>query len=559
MVDDHPKTAIDRLIREFSTFFILDSFNSASLIAVSKQDARLKRLMEKLASDRLQVSADAWARYFLLVSQQISLHSPNLLIVLSVPDRSTQVLQVIRDLVQVAPLYNVEVQTIHSTLCDRYTQLAPTSSGQEGMINVEKLLGAYLQKIGWYAAKHIFYTRVEAGNLKQQYSFEDCLSIADLKTSEPTQLLRRFDFRRSNQVKTYAEQRLRGAIADTIRAQDVGERSKRQSPDGLLRSLTKWELKESLMVQGFPDHLVLQHHLVWQCYQEIYHPKQNGRQSLPPPTPEELQQMSDRFNQRRQKLGAATDLTPKQVQANLATIEQAVRAYRDRTAINKRIYENAPDTQPSSLDSLIQQEEREQIRTVLVDAFAQLSEPNQIALHLTCGLNFNQTDVLKLLGKDLGANAQYQICRLLAKAKKQLLLTFAQQWQHYDPDVFRDDLGQVLPGMQAVLDEWLEQYCRMQFDPPLLNWWNTRTPDERSLLDLHCIYGLTTSDIANQYQMPLSDLDAQMTRLMRSIQETLQQWVETTMRLDLSLCSSVDQKLEHFIETWLGDRPTPNS
>jgi hypothetical protein len=105
------------IIREFSTFCILEDRNSHK-IPVLKSDRELERIISNLVNGTASgVNKDAWARYFLLVARQ---SDPQLTASLSISASSDYKLQhIIKRLIELAPEPNRDVQVVYVELIAR--------------------------------------------------------------------------------------------------------------------------------------------------------------------------------------------------------------------------------------------------------------------------------------------------------------------------------------------------------------------------------------------------------------------------------------------------------
>ena len=79
-------------------------------------------------------------------------------------------------------------------------------------------------------------------------------------------------------------------------------------------------------------------------------------------------------------------------------------------------------------------------------------------------------------------------------------------------------------------------------------------PHDKLLLRLHYRQHLYEQQIADRLKISASEVSAEIVNLQQSLQVIFKQWVETTLDIALDLCSSADQKLASFVNTWLQER-----
>ena len=552
------------IIREFSTFRILEDRNGRK-IPVLKSDRELERIIDSLVSDAaLVANKDAWARYFLLVGRQ---NDPQLAASLSISAPSDCSLQhIIKRLVELAPEPNKEVQVVYLQLLARQNDQRIANFLNNPVPSAEKLLSAHLQKICWYAAKDFYEKRIQFSNLRYQYPPEECLQIASLRASEPIKLLKNFNFEyRRITIKSYAEKRLWGIIYDKIRSQNLEAKTKSLSDEGILRTLAKKELIEALRVTNNHQLEITYYCLAWQCYKEIYQPIQINQNQLAPPTREQLQQIADRYNQRRQEFKISKAIGLDDIQVILKTCVQVVRTYRSSDSFTVRTHDDSSNLMSDPLnvmmqeeETLMQNEEMSQVRSIVARAFAELPDVAQKTLKLWFGLGLTQSDILILLGQVLGLQQQYQVSRRINQYKKSLIKALFQELKEKYPDLFKDKnrIDEIITQMQEPIDECLRQYCINFFYQPLENRLQLFEQEEKLFLRLYYRQHLQEQQLGEQLQVLGSEVPTKLVKLEQSLQTVFKQWVETTLDVALGLCSSADQKLASFIKTWLQEHAT---
>lgn len=552
------------IIREFSTFCVLEDRNSRK-IPILKADRELERIIGNLVNDTAsEVNKDAWARYFLLVARQ---SDPQLTASLSISTSSDNKLQhIISRLIELAPEPNQDVQVVYIDLIARKNQHRVANYLENSVSVAEKLLAAHIQKVCWYAAKDFYEKRMQFSSLRYQYPLEECLQIASLRASEPIKLLKNFDFKyRRITIKSYAEKRLWGIISDKIRSQNVEAKTKSFSDDGLLRTLAKIELIEALKATNNYHIEINCYCLTLQCYKEIYQPRQINHNQLAPPTREQLQQITVRYNQRRQEFKILKSADLDDITFILKTCVQVVRTYRSSDSFIGRIQEYSNNLTTDPLNNLIETEELlskneeiSQIRTIIAKSFVVLPDAAQKMLKLWFGLELTQSDILLVIGQILGLQKQYEVSRKIKQYKKPLLKALIQELSEKFPELFQANnrLDQMINQIQEPIDECLKQYCKTFFCPPLENHLQLFEQKDKLLLRLHYRQQLQEQQIAEHLQISVAEVNTKLNELKQFLEAIFKQWVETTLDIALDLCSSAEQKLASFVKTWLQNHAT---
>jgi len=547
------------IIREFSTFRIFEDCNGHK-IPVLKSDRKLERIIDGLANDNaLKANKDAWARYFLLIARQ---GDPQLAASLSILAPSDcRLPDIINRLVELAPEPNQEVQVVYFRLIARQNDQRVANFLDNPVPIAEKFLSAHLQKVCWYAANDFYEKRIQFSKLRYQYPLEECLQIASLRASNPINLLRNFKFEyRRITIRSYAEKRLWGIISDHIRAHDLEAKTKSLSDDGILRTLGKRELIEALKITNTQELEITRYCLALQCYKEIYRPRQINHNQLDPPTQEQLQQIAARYNQQRQKFKILELVDLDDIKVILRKCVRVIRDYRSSDSFTIRNHEVASDLMANPLNIMIQDEETAarnkemaQIRSIITKAFAELPDVAQKILKLWFGLGLTQSDILLVIGLLLGLRKQYEVSRRIKQYKKPLLKALIQQLSEKYPEMFypKNNTDQIIGQMQEPIDEFLRQYCKTFLYPPLENQLQLFESNDKMLLCLHYRRQLQEKQIAEQLKMSVSEASTKLIKLKQSLQVFFKQWVENTLDVALTLCSSAEQKLASFVTAWL--------
>jgi DNA-directed RNA polymerase specialized sigma subunit len=552
------------IIEAFSTFRVLEDGNGRA-IPVLKTDRELQRIIDSLVSqDAPSTNKDAWARYFLLMARQ---SDPQFVASPDVSASSDDKLRHrIMHLVELAPELNQDVQAVYFQISARQDERRVANFLNNSALSAKKLLSAYLQKICWYAAKDVYEKRIQFSNLRHQYPLEECFHIASLRAGNPINLLQNFKLEhKCITIKSYAEKRLWGIIFDQVRAQNLEARTRSLSDDGLLRTLSKRELTEALKATGNYELEIPCYCLAWECYKEIHQPKTIDHSQLDAPARERLQQIAERYNQRRQKLKIAKSVSWNDIQVILKTCAQVLRVYRSSDSFAGRIASDSSSlvTDPWTIliqkeEVLQQQEAIAQVKSIIASAFMKLPDVAQKTLKLWFGLELSQSDILLVPDLLLGLQKQYEVSRQIKQHKRFLLKTLIQELSEKCPEVFqpRSKLDQIINQVQAPIDECLSQYCKHFFYSPLENQLKLFSYDHKLLFHLRYQQHLSEQQIAEQLKVPAPEVNNELVNLTQSLQENLKQWVETTLDVALGVCKSADQKLTSFIKTWLQDHAT---
>ncbi|MUH01616.1 hypothetical protein F7734_58920, partial [Scytonema sp. UIC 10036] len=229
----------------------------------------------------------------------------------------------------------------------------------------------------------------------QDFTWMDYWQIArTIAANDLSKLLAHYNSETSR-LKTYAQMRITSAVIDKIR---VGREPEKYSDWAWLRSLTKKSLIQALYKVNFPDWQQSCHLLAWHCFKEIYTPnKKLQNHKLAPPTSQELELITVRYNELRKKYqDISDDVTVQEIQTLLYT---CVKVSRENS---KLPLVSSLDNKNNISDDLINYLPQEEIdpeeqflalREVLSQAFAALPESSQKMLILEHALELKQTDI----------------------------------------------------------------------------------------------------------------------------------------------------------------------
>ncbi len=288
-------------------------------------------------------------------------------------------------------------------------------------INQDKLcslhLSAYLQEIGFYAAKKVFQ---RVGNITLGLTWQDYYGFAAEKIAQPELLLSKYNPNREVKIVTYAQNKLEGKIADSAYS-SLGWRL--CSDWGLLRKMSKKAGRKALEeIGGLMGKSLEQHLIIWQCFQVIYAPNNNkNSRKLSPPTETQYKKISEQYN-----LMMVEKINTEVAKIMLATCIDVARKYYNPQTIGYPENFDLADTHNNLIESLQEENKHQQlqnINNILNEAINILSQEEQILLQLWKGLKITQKDIVTFLKDNfLGfVTQQYEISRKGDRAKKKIL------------------------------------------------------------------------------------------------------------------------------------------
>jgi hypothetical protein len=483
------------IIQKFSTFLSFGDRNSNKYL-FWQTDLRLERQMRCIAESNLEAKADFWARYFLKVAKGI--------------------------------FPTEEISTGNNT-----SQIT-SSSAMAG-----KHLSAYLQEACYFTAQKIYR---QFAFLRHKYSLEEYFQISNSVANPPIKILKNFNLEYSQtNIEGYARTAITRAVKNQIYQQDVEAKRIKFSDYGLLKDLSKKELKESLTSAAVNKDKIELYCLVCQCFDEIYHPPDgsSGR-SLPPPNQQQLQETALYYNQRCSQLNLHTkQATEEEIQEILTTCIQLAREYRSKNFLPlEDKYVNVTDLKPNLLDIAIQSEEREEVYLLISRLFTEIPKASQIILKLSLGLNLTQTEIAMIFkDKYPELQKQYQIARQLGKTTKNLLSEFIKEWnQMNSEDLINDDKNTEV--MRDSLIDCLQKYCQKTLLDLLRKTHSQSSNQNKKLILSHHL---------NENNTMLDHRNKQLSEYRVSLQIAFQKELESDMNLNHNSLFAVKSKLADFI------------
>ncbi len=319
----------------------------------------------------------------------------------------------------------------------------------------EAHLHAYLQEPCYWAAK-----RIAQRFAQGPWTLADGFQTAIAHTPS---ILKRYRPDYGSDLRAYAQAAFSNVIRDQLRQQHEANIC---SDWGLLRRLSQVQIQRSLLAAGVPQ--TESAILIWQCFRAVCRPDpQRSVRALPPPTPDQLAQMAERYNRQRVQLSPIPpQIEVKDLMVSLQQVVQAARAYLAPTLVSlnqpqfdqsaqERLDGLSGDNMP--MDRLLaeeayaeQQRRVRQLEAVLGDAIAALAPTDQTLLRVYYRDQLTQTAIAQQLQIQ-----QYQVSRRLSRVRQQLLIDVA-QWSHKTLHIALDST--VLVSMSDAIHEWLQRH-----------------------------------------------------------------------------------------------------
>ena len=540
----------DQLAKEFSTFLLAD-LSQGTMFPLRRTDRGLRRLMGHIVSDDpLTISHDHWAQYLLLKLQTID----GEFVPPSSPDSSLVELR----LQAYANQPDVLLQ-LHHYLQARQTEASLHSFFRQGSRDPQHLLIAYLQPSYWYATRRFVYKHYD----HRSTQWDDYLQMAMIAISDPAKLLKHYDFRKS-QVRTYAETKIYGVVYDTVRANHVHEKVNNLGRHGLLRAVSRRQIRECLLGSGRSPEDIDQYSALWQSYREIHQaPPQQGRNGqarrIPDPTAEEWQAIVDRYHAQSPTLLPIANW--QDAEQMLGDLETVIRNHCDPKTLRQRLETEADQQQKiTPLDEILDAQDAQRLEQQLqclqesLAATLQHLDPGYYhAMLLWLGLGFTQSDVLKLMGASLGTQKQYQLSRKLDAYKRKLIQPLARQICDRASDLTDTPLSaeQIIRNISEHISEVLKLFCRQAVSDVLSNLVLTLAESDYVLLQSAYNQELR-DDNSDEFSPSLSPQASQDCLLAEQhLLDAFKLWMQDSLDIDLAPYPELDKKLIDFIRQWL--------
>ncbi|MDJ0577530.1 MAG: sigma-70 family RNA polymerase sigma factor [Xenococcaceae cyanobacterium MO_234.B1] len=319
---------------------------------------------------------------------------------------------------------------------------------------------AYLQEVCFWSAQ-----KTIRGFTSTQYKIPDGFQIAIAGVDK---VLKGFNGDRGFNLKSYASITFSNLIRELLRQRQEIDICSEWS---LLRKLSQKRLDESLQNAGLSAEVREKYILAWNCFKNIYVPdRSNPTRRLAKPSPEAWKAIANLYNQEKKGQLSAPGETvkPEITEKWLLICVKAARSYLypNVTSINqpKPGYDSGEiadslvgEIEDSLLTEMIVEEEvqernqqQSQINEILISALGQLKPDEQKLLELYYGQKLKQGDIAQELGTQ-----QYTISRKLSRVRKSLLKSLS-LWTKETLHISLT--SDVLKGMSAVIEEWLESH-----------------------------------------------------------------------------------------------------
>jgi hypothetical protein len=474
------------MVQKFSTFLSFGDYNSSQK-TTWQADLQLERHMKSLVDSDPEAKEEFWTRYFLKSLREV------------LPQESSQPMQ--------------------------FTSAT---------LKIERHLSAYLQEACIWAAQKNYQ---KFNFLRHKYPIQEYFQIACSFANLPAKLFKSFnlDHPHSN-LEGYAKTAILRFIRDKIYQQDIEAKRVKFSEHGLLKDLTNKELQEALAARGLKQPQIDLYRLAWQCFDEIYQVKHD--RSLEPPNQEYLKQITSCYNQRLKNLNLpAIPVDEEKIKAMLQICIQAARDYRTKNFLPLEHCEIMSDPAPTLWDTIVQEEEREELQLIVSKLFDAVPEPGQTMLKLWLGLNLTQTEIATVMkNKYPELQKQYQVHRHLSRHTRNLLRDFVTEWNQIHPEFSLNDESDIA-RVKESFEQCLESHCqRLVY----------------SLLERIVAEGSQSEKRDNKPNLGLDNLGKEGKR---SLSDTLPINLQTILNIPVNSSSSFQDKIANIIEEWLRKKP----
>ncbi|MBD2180581.1 sigma-70 family RNA polymerase sigma factor [Planktothrix sp. FACHB-1355] len=408
-------------------------------------------------------------------------------------------------------------------------------------------LSAYLQDVCFWAAQKLC-QRLQF--IKHKYPLEECFQIACSVGYQPEKVFRNFKFDHpSANTEVFAKAVIFRIINNQVYESDLEAKRGKYSNYGLLKDLTKKELTEALAAQRNQQLNIELHCLAWKCFDEIYQPNHwRGSRSMDAPDRIHLNQIADRYNQLLAHPGSPVDAT--KIQEMLDTCIKAARNYRTQQFLPLEDYTNTPAPASTAWDTLVREEEWDEIQVLVSSAFQKLPVQGQMLFKLWLGLNLTQTNIANVLkNKYTSLETQYQVSRLLKSHTKNLLKDFAKEWNQINRDTLLAE--KQLEQLKNYLHDCLRKQTQEIWYGCLAKILVRRSDFEKTILKLHYAEKLSLSQIAKTLAIPTSEIAPQIASIYREFRQAFINEIASYLDLLPESLMPVEETLGGFIEEWL--------
>ncbi len=501
------------IVQKFSTFLNLTTANNITS-GLWQFDVELERHINKIRQLDPEAKEEFWARHFLKV---------------------------------LLKAYQVEEKKSLEGDCETNNELENILIDN---LKAERHLSAYLQESCLWAARK---AHQRFNFIRYKYPLEECFQVACLGVNPPSKFLKSFNFSYSSTINNYAKTGILRFIQNVIYLQNIEAKRRKYSDYGLLKDLTKIELKTALLSQGITQEKTDLYCLVWKCFDEIYFSNQcQGTGSLKSPSQEHIEQICSCYNLRLQQLGVAvTSVSEEKIKQILSICIQAAREYRTNYFVPLNSDEDIADFRESNLDSIIQEESCQQIMSIISQLFLAMPEAGQTIIKLYKGLSLTQTEVATVLkNKYSDLQKQYQVARRLAKYNRDILKYFLVRSHQIYPDLPINDEKDI-ENIKEALDECLELHCKQLLESCLKSVYLELVNENKIKNGIILYKGVINEENLNKLDMS-SDIKQQ-------IIQGFNQRLEVDMRLPSKCLELIHPKVTLFLDEWLKNRNHVNN
>ncbi|NER27595.1 MAG: hypothetical protein F6J89_08155 [Symploca sp. SIO1C4] len=518
----------EQIIKRFSMcIYFRDSHRGTGTILVQGYDPTLKVLIEDLVESDPDASEEDWIRSFLKG------------LITSIENHYTLLFGNVNTSVTFTHI-------IFSYFC-------------------QKLIFSYLQLICFYAARQISDKLKKSPSIGSQYPLEECFLIACEATVNPAKLFKKFNLNLDCPFHRYARTSLCNIIQNRV-VRDLKLKSVKFSDNGLLRQLSKRQLKIALKEYGINSKDIEIHDLAWQLFkdsfEEFYPPisSDGGRAnklSTIPLSDQQLEQIATRYNQQLQRLAIETQpVTGQDIKKLLATCVQAARASQNQRWIPLEDHGEIQDVESNTFANLIKTERRQeliQVKETILQEFKSLDKPAQQCLMLWLGLEVNQSDLMVFLRVE----KQYQVSRQLQRYQKNILKAVTQSYAqaYLSRTLTAKEINEICKDKLDDIKEYLTIYSRDFFSQILDRiFLELISSEERSIL----IQVFNHSDEYTQVQARHEksstsnpELRSRFLEIKHKAQQRFRSVLEEQMHIHVVQNSSLEKCLTNFVDKWL--------
>lgn len=400
-------------------------------------------------------------------------------------------------------------------------------------------LSYFLEQIGYQAANGV-YIQLSSFQQNPQLQFDKCdvWQTAFEIASAPGEFFKNFDFNRP--LENYARRTMEGKIRDKLVSLGM---KKMSSDSALLRYSTQRFLREALQYQGYRQPQLDRYLSAWDCFKKNYASQRpTGSRSLPAPTEEQFKEIAK--NLYNQQVQPSQQLDWETIKAWLSECIKALRNYQNR--LRDPLSSDAPrggnedspplseseDFKDTNSDShwvrLEIQEPAKQLKAALSGFLPQQRQDanKYLLLLLTCGLDLECRSIAPI----------FEVCHTTVNrrynSEMQRLLKKVAEWAQQQLGVTPD--SEALEIAHAALKQYLNQhYQDLVFQSVFQSAWQQLDQQHRKLLHLHYFLETDESKIANDLQLPESEVSSGLVTGRRDLATAIASWIQQDFNLNL--------------------------